>query len=330
MSFCITRQGIFDTVQDTGRYGYQHLGINPGGTMDRFSSRLANALLGKDLNAPVLELHFPAAQICFEKATVFTLCGADFAAEVNGQSIPMDQPVLVKENSVLKFSRCLKGARCYLATLQDAEWEIWLGSSSTHTRVRAGGYKGRALQSGDRIFYKPFRALSPLLKGKEMDVLPWRSHEAVVFKNEIEFIIGSEWHELTKESQQVFQQQWFQVGSESDRMGYRLAGQRLEVKEAGSLLSSAVNFGTVQLLPNGQLIVLMADHQTTGGYPRLAHVISAHLPVMAQKKPNDVIRFCLTDLATAERKLLRQEKYLKEIQNACTLRMENYLHDDRY
>ena len=106
-------------------------------------------------------------------------------------------------------------------------------------------------------------------------------------------------------------------------MGYRLAGQKLESREKEQLVSSAVSFGTVQLLPGGQLIILMADHQTIGGYPRIAHVIAAHLPILAQKEPNHVMQFRLTNLDSSEAKIVKQQKYLREIQIACKFRIES-------
>jgi antagonist of KipI len=115
------------------------------------------------------------------------------------------------------------------------------------------------------------------------------------------------------------------VTNDADRMGYKLAGQKLESKEKEQLVSSAVSFGTVQLLPGGQLIILMADHQTIGGYPRIAHVIAAHLPILAQKEPNHVMQFRLTNLESSEAKIVKQQKYLREIQIACKFRIESLI-----
>ena len=157
-------------------------------------------------------------------------------------------------------------------------------------------------------------------------MLHWKSGETVDNRSEMEFLMGSEWHWLTKEAQETFQNSWYQVSNEADRMGYRMAGNKLEMNRDEQLVSSAVSYGTVQLLPGGQLIILMADHQTTGGYPRIAYVISAHLPLLAQKKPNDVLRFRLTSLESAEQKLIKQKKYLQQLQIACKFKMENLIH----
>jgi antagonist of KipI len=325
MSLRIIRQGVLDTIQDLGRYGYQYLGINCNGAMDRFSAQLANALLGKEFSTPVIEIHFPSSQILFEKETIICITGADFSPSVNNQPIPLHHPVAVNKGSVLKFEKLRNGSRCYLSILTELQLDQWLNSYSTNIKAHAGGWQGRSLLKNDVLLFKNGPDVSKLLHEKDMMVLPWKANDIVDTRNEIEFIIGSEWHWLTKASQDLFQEQWFQITNEADRMGYQLAGQSLEAKNGEQLVSSAVCFGTVQLLPKGQLIILMADHQTAGGYPRVAHVISAHLPILAQKKPNDVVRFKMTSLEEAEKKLLNQKKYLNQLQIACKFRMEEFL-----
>lgn len=139
MSLRIIRAGVFDSLQDGGRWGYQHFGINPGGAMDRFSASLANALLGKPLNAPVVEIHFPASQILFEEATIVCLCGADFSATANGHPLPLHHPVIIAKNSLLRFNHIQSGSRAYLAVLHDLRVEAWLESYSTNIKAGAGG-----------------------------------------------------------------------------------------------------------------------------------------------------------------------------------------------
>ena len=323
MSLRIIKAGILDTVQDMGRYGSQYLGVNPGGAMDRFSAQLSNALLGKELNSPVIEMHFPASQILFERPTIISICGGDYSPTINDKPVPMNYPVIVGSNSLLKFTTHKKSARAYLSTIHELSVDKWLGSYSTNLKAVAGGNQGRALAKDDVIFFKNQFDPSEALNGQEFVVLPWRAADVVDTRNEIEFTIGSEWFWLTKESQELFQTSWYQVTNEADRMGYRLAGQKLEVTQTEQLVSSAVSFGTVQLLPGGQLIILMADHQTIGGYPRIAHVIAAHLPILAQKEPSHVMQFRITNLEASEEKIIKQQKYLREIQIACKFRIEN-------
>ncbi|MES2882527.1 MAG: biotin-dependent carboxyltransferase family protein [Bacteroidota bacterium] len=326
MSLQIIKAGLLDTIQDDGRTGYSHLGINPGGVMDAFSYRLANALLGKNLTDAVIELHFPAAQIVFTQSTIICVTGADFMPRLNNITVPINHPIVVGAGCTLRFDGMKQGARAYLSVKN--EWLInkWLDSFSTNKIAGVGGWQGRPLQKGDCIEFANALGENAIVANKQFKVLPWSTGEKVDNRNEIEFVIGSEWHCLTNESQIDFQNSWFQITQQADRMGYQLSGCKLSLQQNTDMLSSAVSFGTVQLLPNGQVIILMADHQTTGGYPRIAHIISAHLPLLAQKNANDVLKFVQTNLETAEEKIMKQERYLQQLQEACKFRLEEWLH----
>jgi len=323
MSLQIIKAGIFDTVQDLGRYGHQHLGINPGGAMDRFSAQLANALLGKDLDKPVIECHYPASTILFQKSTIICFTGADFMPVINESTIPLHQPVIVPSNSVLQWKGLRQGARSYLSFLDDLALDSWLNSYSTNGMAGAGGHKGRNLLKGDIISFARKKLARDV--SDKVTVLPWRYHDEGKPTNTIGFINGNEWIWLTANSQQQFLEEGFRITPASDRMGYRLEGKPLETSIREQLVSSAVSFGTIQLLPNGQLIVLMADHQTTGGYPRVGHVISAHLPKLAQKKAGDEIKFIPMAVEAAQEKWVQQQQYLTRLQKTCNLKMQNWL-----
>jgi antagonist of KipI len=321
MSLKIIKAGLLDTVQDWGRYGYQHQGINPGGVMDRFSASLANALLGKDLYAPVLELHFPASQILFQKPTIICLAGADFHPLLNGEAVSMQQPLAVSAGTVLSFSKKHSGARCYIAVLSGLQITPWLNSYSTNLKAAAGGFKGRRLEKGDEIALKD-PAIS--LTAKILP-LPWSYGAEESSTGTVAFLPGPEWNWLDTKTKTTFLNEQFRITPLSDRMGYRLQGEALPQVNREQLLSCAVNFGTVQLLPNGQLIVLMADHQTTGGYPRIANVISAHLCRLAQMNAGDTVQFEMTDITTAEKKWLAQQTHLQKLQETCKHRMQSFL-----
>ena len=326
MSLTIIKAGILDTIQDTGRYGYQSSGINPAGAMDCFSAKLSNCLLGKEMNAAVIEMHFPAATIHFNEATIICITGADFSPIIDQKTIPLHHPIVVKKGAVLEFKKVTSGARCYLSISQDLRLKRWLNSFSTNLKAEAGGFEGRALKAGDVIEFEVNDALHQHLLPKSFKPLNWKCKPDVETKTDtMEFIEGPEWNWLTAESQQAFTSSTFTVSKVADRMGYRLKGMELKVKEQKQLVSSGVTFGTVQLLPSGQLIVLMADHQTTGGYPRVANIISAHLPALAQMKPNDQFNFRLTDISKAERKLLQQHQYLLSVQHASSFKIKNLL-----
>lgn len=326
MSLKIFKAGILDTIQDQGRYGHQHLGINPGGVMDKFSAQIANMLVGNDVKEAVIELHFPASVFIFQQPALIALSGADFSASINGEKIPSLHPVLVNKNSVLQFHRAAKGARAFIAVKGGFNIPIWLGSFSTNLKAAAGGFMGRALRKDDEIGFKKSSTNISYLGTKEFLVLPWKADHKWENSstNEIFILPGNECCRLTDKSKEKIFGQPFTITNQSDRMGFRLKGEPLLTTTNEEVISSAVGFGTVQLLPDGQLIVLMADHQTTGGYPRVAHVISAHHSRLAQMKAGEMVRFRLANQQMAEELLIKQQQHLLQLQNACTFKLQEF------
>jgi antagonist of KipI len=328
MNLRIIKAGVQDTVQDMGRYGYQHLGINPGGAMDKLSARLANILVGNDADEALIEIHFPSSVFFFEQPSLIAISGADFGATLNGEEIPLFRPVLVSKFSILQFHHVVKGARAYLAVHGGLDLPVWLNSRSTHLKAGAGGFMGRILQKDDEIRFRKPVDFCALLGKKEFEILPWKTDTNWgdnPNQREIFVLPGNEWSQLNAESRARFFDQAYLITNHSDRMGYRLKSGALQRCTQDEVISSAVSFGTLQLLPDGQLIVLMADHQTTGGYPRIAHVISAHLPRLAQMKPPDLFIFRFTDQQTAEDLLMKQQQHLLQLQNACKFKLEELL-----
>lgn len=321
MSFTIIKAGLLDTMQDLGRSGFGSWGINPGGAMDRYAAQLANILTGNETHEAVIEIHFPGPQILFEQNALISITGADFTPVLNDQPVSLWQPILLRRNTILHFSQWKQGARCYLAVHGGFAVHKWLNSYSTNTKAMAGGWQGRRMEKGDEInfgesniYYAGF-----LKEEKDHQHLSWRADAKRIYANphEIFFTPGHEWSQLHDISKDDLLHEDFLIHSLSDRMGYHLTGMPLTLIERMELLSSGVSFGTMQLLPNGQLIVLMADHQTTGGYPRVGHVISAHLPKLAQLRPGDNIRFKLTDIQTAEELLFLQQQDIAILKRSC-------------
>jgi antagonist of KipI len=326
MSLKILKPGILDTIQDEGRYGYQHLGINPGGAMDLLAMQTANLLVGNKINEPVLEIFFPAPDILFEQNALITITGANFSPMINGDGIKTGRPVMVKKNTVIQFPQKKKGQCCYLAVHGGFKLIPWLNSCSTNLKAAAGGFEGRKLQRGDCIeLNKDF--CHDRLKDADIIKLHWRAAPITDESGDEEIFIlpGNEWNCLNEQSKKIFCNNNFQVALSSDRMGYRLNGDKLVSENNTELVSAAVNSGTIQLLPNGEMIVLMADSQTTGGYPRIAHVISAHLPKLAQKQPGEKIKFTIVNQAIAEDLLLKQKLHLQQLKNACNFRLQDIL-----
>lgn len=309
-----------DTIQDGGRCGYASLGIPPSGPMDWFSAFLANAILGKELTEAVIEIHFPAPVIEITKACILSVAGADFAPTVNGVPVPLCQPVFINKGEVLAFGKPVSGARAYIGVYPGIQLIPWLGSNSTNTKAKAGGLSGKPLGTGGEIGRT---AVLPGFK-KTSGTLPWNCRQ--LFGDEaIRVIPGPEWHYLDDISKQTFQRETFLVNHHSDRMGARLKGKPLNVSQKTELLSSAVSAGTIQLLPDGNPVVLMADHPTTGGYPRIAAVISADLGRLAQLLPGSPVRFSITDIKEAEELYLAQYGYLEQVKCLSRAEMERFL-----
>lgn len=318
----VLQQGIMDSVQDTGRYGYQHLGINPGGAMDRAALAVANSLVGNELGEAAIELHFPASAFLFEENVLIALSGADFGAMINERPVSINKPFFITSQTVLRFTRPVWGARCYMAIQGGLELPHWLDSHSTHLKAGAGGLEGRVLQKYDRL---SFRRNTIQLK-TEMP-LPWTADVRELYTpgNVIRVTTGSGWELLDKAGQASFGGD-FHLTEQSDRMGFRLQGSPIHTIPYEEMLSAGISRGTVQLLPNGQLIILVADHQTTGGYPRIAHVIAADQPTLAQFSPRHHFSFHVIDPEIARELLWQQEQRLLFLQNACKLRLEEWLH----
>lgn len=325
MGLRIIKAGIADSIQDMGRYGYQQLGIAPGGVMDQIAATIANTLVGNNYAEPLLEMHFPAATILFETSMMIAITGADFGAEINGREILTNQPILVPSNSELHFTKHKKGSKIYLSVEEGFETNSWLGSSSTAFQVHRGGQEGRNLLKNDLLHFKNKEDL-------EIDTLthlPWRASMAEFYSdNLIDFMPGAEYPLLEKISQTSMVTNKFKVSNHSNRMGYRLDGQALLLSRKKECLSSAICFGTIQLLPNAQMIVLMADHQTTGGYPRIGHVASSSLPTLAQVSAGEFISFQLVTRDEAEANYLQQQQNLQQLQNACNFRLQEYFKNE--
>jgi antagonist of KipI len=320
MSIVVIKQGILDTIQDEGRFGYQHLGINPNGCMDEVAATIANMLAGNDRGHPVIELHFPAATLQFDDDYLIAFAGADFQPTINNKTVPLNTPVWVTHGSTLKFAHVNKGSRCYMAIQGTWDLDIWKNSYSTNLKASVGGYEGRALRKNDVLKVKNGNwKIENGTSATSSTVINSIASSLYLTAEAIRCVDGNEYNLLSDEAKKTFASSSFQISVQSDRMGYRLQGNELRQTETKQLLSSAVTRGTVQLLPSGQLIVLMADHQTTGGYPKVAHVISSDFPTLAQMRPNEKLRFQLVTHDEAEEAYIKQQELLQQLENEIVL-----------
>ncbi|MBA3601520.1 MAG: biotin-dependent carboxyltransferase family protein [Acidobacteria bacterium] len=325
MSILIQKSGLLSTIQDLGRTHFRRFGINPNGAMDKSAIRLINILLGNNETEAVLEIHFPAPKFLFEEAAMVALGGADFGAKLDDKPIENWRPYFIEKNQTLNFTDKVFGNRAYLSIKGGFKIEKWLGSASTNLTAEIGGFEGRSLQKNDRLIFNlrfkiqdtRFRIQDLGFKIQDSGFLYKISKNLIPHYSSrptVRVIVGAEYEQMTALSEQNFLKQDFAISNDSNRMGFRLNGEPLYLIDKIELVSSAVDFGTIQFLPDGQLIILMADHQTSGGYPRLAHVVSTDLPILAQLGANDKVGFEIISLAQAENLLLQNEielNYLK-------------------
>ena len=299
MEVKIISSGMQATVQDLGRPGHRASGVPVGGAMDAFALRVANALVGNPERAAALEFALVGPEVEFSEDGIIAVGGA----EVEG--LPTWRPQTVRRGERLKMGACVRGCWGYLAISGGIEVEPVLGSRSTYVRGGFGGLEGRALRPGDvlAIGTMPGQADVPAEFHWQIDprVLPHYSPTATA-----RVLPGAQAEEF---GESLFAQE-FKVSAKSDRMGMRLAGTPLTRSGSTELLSSAVAPGAVQVPPDGQPLVLMADAGTIGGYPQVAHVITVDLPVMAQLRPGDSVRFTQVTLAEAQRLMLARERAL--------------------
>lgn len=309
MGIEIILPGLLTTVQDEGRIGYRRYGVPVGGVMDTFASRVANMLVGNSRDKALLEITLGGPELRLLKNQLISLCGADLSATVDQQPVPLWRPVLLKAGSVLKFGACRHGLRAYLALAGGIHVSEVMGSRSTDLKTGLGGFHGRALRAADVLEtgvipdevqqWVSCMAMQ-LGKNKPMVAPAWllseRERPDYYSKPVIRVMQGQDRSYFSAESLKQFYAEDYVVSPQSDRMGYRLQGSRLELDRPLQRLSEAVTYGTVQVPADGQPIVLMADHQTIGGYPVIAQAAAVDLPILAQARPESRISFApITD-----------------------------------
>jgi biotin-dependent carboxylase-like uncharacterized protein len=317
------RPGALATLQDLGRAGMQHLGIVPGGAMDPVSHRIANALVGNRADAATLEIALSGPELAFERTALVALAGARFEAWLGPAPFPAARPVRVRAGSRLRIGRAAAGAFGYLAIAGGFDVPAVLGSRGTYLPGGLGGLGGRLLASGASLpLAADAEALSAVrfaratrkrdeveLDGGAARSVRWFAPPLTVPATEpavARAVEGVHAGLFTDAARAAFYGERWRVAADSNRMGYRLVGPRLELVAPTEILSQATCLGTVQVPADGQPIALMADHQTTGGYPKIAEVIAADAPSLAQVPPGGEVRFAAVkfDEADAAREAL--------------------------
>ena len=320
MSLRILRPGLLTTVQDRGRHGLQHLGVVPCGPMDAVAFELANALVGNRAGEAALEITVLGPEIAFDSDALIALCGAAFEAKVGGIAMPVNRPVLLRKDSILSTGRAVLGCRAYLAVAGGIATEPVLGSRSTYLPAKFGGLEGRLLRAGDSlpliedvssISLKRYEKFGNKRDASGLRTVGWSAPALTLPEREpivIHAMEGRHYAHFDAASQRAFFEATWKVTPDSNRMGFRLAGPLLALTEAKEMLSEPACLGTVQVPANGLPIALMADHQTTGGYPKIAEVAAADVPRLAQLSPGGAVQFARCSLGQAQdlRRAMRQ------------------------
>ena len=289
--------GAATTVQDLGRPGYESSGVSPGGAVDRQALRVANWLVGNDEGAAALEICVSGPVLKFHEATVVAVMGKS-------------RPVAAGES--IDFSRLTTGVRAYLAVAGGLRLPVVLGSAATDLRGGFGGVRGRALQAGDWLLTG-----EPRQAPRCGDWHVGRSERVSTI--ELRFLAGVQQSWFSTEAQRRLRGEIYQLTPNSDRMGARLSGAELHLTEAREMRSQPVACGSVQVPPDGQPIVLLAERQTIGGYPQIGHVISVDLPKLARAWPGTQVRFREVSWEQAQELRRLEERDFKWLQTGLEL-----------
>ncbi len=306
----VLKGGALTTIQDSGRYHYQAFGLTVGGVMDDYAYRIANWLVGNNANAAVLEITLIGPKLQFNSDCVVAISGAQLGTTLNGEPIENWCSHTIKANDIISFSGPKQGCRAYLAVAGGIAGSPVLGSRSTDLRAKLGGIAGRALQTGDCLPIGKIDYMHNFKTKLAASDIPSYSNRYV-----IDVIYGPQLSHFTKGGISCFYNSDYTIESDSNRMGYRLAGAKIETIGNADIISDATVFGSIQVTSSGQPMILMADRQTSGGYAKIATVISSDLPKLAQAKPNDHISFRCIDIKLAQRRLHDYHNTLMRIKN---------------
>jgi len=291
----VEKPGVHCTLQDLGRPGHRLAGVPPGGAMDRFAIAAANRLVGNPDNAGALETLLDGPALVALEGCLVAVTGGDFQPLVNGAEAPGWTSLWLAPGDRLGFGRRASGARAYIAVGGGLAGDRWLGSVATYQLVGRGGIQGRPLRAGDRLALAGEPA-HPRISGRR---LPEDRRPAYSAEPALVAVRGPHYERLAPAARRRLFAAWWEVSRDADRMGYRLQGEPLEVR-GPELISFGLAFGCVQVPASGQPILLMADHQTAGGYPAVAGVARAALPLAAQLLPGQRLRMVETPVTVAQ------------------------------
>jgi antagonist of KipI len=307
----ILKPGLLTTIQDKGRIGYQQFGMPVAGAMDELSMRLANILVGNDEFEACIEATMLGPEIQFDREAVIAVTGGAVTPKINGTDTVMWRSLKINKGDILSFGALRSGCRYYIAAAGGFSVPEVMGSKSTYIRGGIGGYEGRALKKGDKISLSGLSTNSSLI-GR---TIPQSEILSYCKEYTIRVILGPQEDHFTKESVDTFLSSEYSITKDADRMGYRLSGPKLEHTNGADIISDGIALGAIQVPGHGMPIIMMADRQTTGGYPKIATVISTDINILGQAKPGDKLRFMAVSIEEAHSILQEYESSIRDIKN---------------
>ena len=296
--------GLLTTVQDLGREGFGPAGVSPSGAADPLALRLGNLLVGNVENAAALELTLLGGEFLFPQGAALALTGSDFRATLDHLPVQPGASFEARPGQTLRLGPTKSGARCYLCVRGGIDVPPLLGSASTHLLSGLGGFQGRALRKGDVL--QIAAAVGPFLPKR----LSAKALAELAPRKILRVTAGPQSDSFSPAALQVFHSSLYRVAEESNRMGIRLQGEAVALRSGNDMITEGVSLGAVQIPSGGQPIILFVEQQTTGGYPKIANVISADFSSLGQLRPRDEVRFELVTPEAARELFRRQEELL--------------------
>lgn len=308
MGIRVLKPGIYTTVQDIGRTGYQSQGFGVSGVMDVRSFKIANLLIDNPENEAVLEFALTGPTLEFTAETIIAITGGDFQPKINDESVPMYTAIYVYKGDVLSFGGARTGTRGYIAFSSYLSIPVVMGSRSTNTKSGIGGFKGRRLKENDFIGFRIKRRYLPYFLSRTLDIDEFDQEETV-----IRVVMGPQDDSFTPDGLTTFLSEEYTVTSDFDRMGCRLEGPYIAHKGKADIISDGTAFGSIQVPAHGKPIILLADRQTTGGYTKIATVASVDIPKLVQRKTDHKIRFEAISVEKAQQLLLAEQREFSQM-----------------
>jgi antagonist of KipI len=296
--------GLLTTVQDLGREGFGPIGISPSGAADPISLRLGNRLVANPESAAGLEMMLLGGTFLFPEGAILALTGSDFGATLDDAIVDLSTSVEVRPGQTLRLGPTRSGARCYLCVQGGIAVTPFLGSASTHILARLGGFQGRSLRKGDVLH------IGSVTRSFRKRTIAPQALEHLSLRNVLRVTPGPQIDWFSESSLRSFYEGTYRVGEQSNRMGLRLEGSCVSQNSGRQMITEGVSLGAVQVPPGGSPILLFVEQQTTGGYPKIANVISADLHRVGQLRPRDEIRFEQVTFETARSLRIEQERLL--------------------